>query len=308
MNKGFKFFLVSFILSLPFWWGINIFQEKLDYFLSAQISKPIEEMVFIAISKKPQKKNLDLAVKSAISLRIDSNNKERILFQKNPEEILPIASLTKLMTAVIVLEDKNYDFKNTWITISQAAANQENVFNFGNLDSEIGKKFKVEKLLELMLIYSSNDAAFALVEFIGLENFIEKMNQKAKQLNLLNTYFINATGLDLEYFNYSTAKELIKLSQYIFFNYPLIFEISNRKGFYLVRDGLHDLILPVSREDPYKQLIFIGGKTGYTDKAGGCMLVIFQNEKGNIFFNLILGTKKGDRVKEMQKLINWLFL
>ena len=315
MARGIKIFFIALILSLPFWWGINFFQENLEKFFYAQISQPFEEMVIIQIPERVQKPPLELEAKSAISLKIDARGREKILFQKNPKEILPIASLTKLMTAVIVLEDKeNYGLKDTWVTISPEAANQEDVPIYGNLKT--GERFNLEQLLDLMLIYSSNDAAWALAEVIGLENFVQKMNQKAGELGLENTNFVNPTGLDpenlyysistQEKFNYSTVEDLVKLAQYIFLNHPLIFEISLKKGPYSISNGLSDLLLPAPHHGLGEGLDFIGGKTGYTDEAGGCFLVVFRNEKGSLFFNLILGTKKETRAEEMQKLIDWL--
>jgi len=315
MSKTLKFFLIAFILSLPFWWAINIFQENLENYFYAQISQPFQEMVFVKIPEKP---NLELQAKSVISVKITPNGKQKILFKNNINQPLPIASLTKLMTAVIVLEDKNYDFEKSLITISKAAANQENVPNYGNLDREIGKKFSLKQLLELLLIYSSNDAAFALAEFVGTENFapvveqsslrgfVDKMNEKAQDLGLENTHFINPHGLDpenisynpenLKYFNYSTARDLVKLAQYILKEHPLIFEITRKEPFYLLKDGIFDLFLPQE---------VIGGKTGYTDEAGGCILFLFRNERGSIFINLILGAPSASaRITEMQKLID----
>ena len=316
MTPRIKIFLITLILALPFWWGINLFQENLENYFYAQISQPFEEMVFIQIPERVQKPPLELAAKSAISFKINKAGRERIIFQKNPEEILPIASLTKLMTAVIVLENENYDLQNTWITISQEAANQKDVPIYGNL--KIGKRFNLKQLLDLMLIYSSNDSAFALAKVVGVENFVKKMNQKARELGLENTNFVNPTGLDpenlyyylptQENFNYSTAKDLVKLAQYIFFNHPLIFEISLETGPYLVTNGLSDLSLPAPHQGLGGGFNLIGGKTGYTDEAGACFLVVFQDEKGSLFFNLILGTKKENRVEEMQKLIDWLLL
>jgi len=323
MTKGIKIFFIAFLLSLPFWLGINFFQENLENFFYAQISQPFKEMIFVQIPERVQKPPLELDVKSAVAFEVNKVGRERILFQKNPEGILPIASLTKLMTAVIVLENvaenEKYDLQNTWITISPEAANQINVPVYGNLKT--GERFNLKQLLDLMLIYSSNDAAWALAEFIETENFtpvierssirgfVEKMNQKAKELGLENTNFANPTGLDpenlyyhlptQENFNYSTTKDLVKLAQYIIFNHPLIFEISLEKGPYLVRNGLSDLFLP-------ENLDLLGGKTGYTDEAGGCLLVVFQDEKGSLFFNLILGAKRKERVEEIQKLIDWL--
>ena len=307
-----KYFLIAFVLSLPFWWGINFFQENLENYFYAQISQPLEEIVLAKIPPKPPKPELDLQAKAAISVKLNESGAEKILFNKNINQPLPIASLTKLMTAVIVLE--NYDLDDTHpppytlITISKTAANQENVPNYGNLDKEIGKKFNVKQLLELMLIYSSNDSAWALSEVIGVPNFLEKMNQKAKDLGLENTNFINPHGLDPEnlhydpsvinFYNYSTARDLVKLAQYILKEHPLIFEIPHEAPLYSVKDGIFDLFLTQE---------VIGGKTGYTDEAGGCIIFIFKNERGSFFVNLILGAPSSSaRITEMQKLIDWI--
>jgi len=299
-----KILLISFVLSLPFWWGINIFQENLENYFYAQISQPLEDIVVVKIP--PPKPKLDLQAKAAISVKLNESGAEKIIFNKNINQPLPIASLTKLMTAVIVLE--NYDLENTLITISKTAANQENVPNYGNLDKEIGKKFTLEQLLELMLIYSSNDAAWALSEVIGVPNFLEKMNQKANDLGLENTNFINPHGLDPEnlhydpsvinFYNYSTARDLVKLAQYILKEHPVIFEISHKAPLYSIKDGIFDLFLTQE---------VIGGKTGYTDEAGGCIIFIFKNERGSFFVNLILGAPSSSaRITEMQKLIDWI--
>ena len=311
MTPRIKIFLIAFILALPFWWGVNIFQENLENYFYAQISQPLEGIVFAKIP--PPKPKLDLQAKAAISVKLNESGAEKILFNKNINQPLPIASLTKLMTAVIVLENYDLDATHpppyTLITISKAAANQENVPNYGNLDKYLGEKFNVEQLLDLMLVYSSNDAAWALSEVIETKNFVEKMNQKAEELGLGNTHFVNPTGLDPEnfyyhppnqsYFNYSTAQDLLKLAQYILKNHPLIFEITLKKGPYPVENGMGDLILPENQTG-------IGWKTGYTDEAGGCALLVLGKENGNILFNIILGTESQEaRIREMQKLIDY---
>jgi D-alanyl-D-alanine carboxypeptidase (penicillin-binding protein 5/6) len=305
MSKGLKFFLVAFFVSFLGVFALNIFQETLEDCFYAQISQPLQEISPVEIPEKP---NLDLQTKSAISAKINRTGNQKILFKKNSDQPLPIASLTKLMTAVIVLEDQNYSLDNTQVLVSEKAANQENVPNHGNLDLEKGKKISIRELLDLMLVYSSNDAAWALSEVMGTENFVGKMNQKANDLGLENTHFANPNGLDpagfkfnpenLNYFNYSTAKDLTRLAQYILKEQPLIFEISAKEAPYLVREGIFNLFLTQE---------VVGGKTGYTDEAGGCMIFLFQNGKGETFINLILGAQSVEaRITEMQKLINWL--
>jgi len=314
MSKGLKFFFIAFFVSFLGIFALNIFQENLENYFYAQISQPLQNMAEVKIPEKP---DLELQAKAAISVRVNEVGKAKILFKKNINQPLPIASLTKLMTALVVLENpKDYDFSKS-ITISEDAANQENVPNYGNLKG--GQKLSLEELLDLILIYSSNDAAYALAEEMKVENFapvveqsslrgfVEKMNQKAKDLGLENTYFVNPTGLDpeklhynpeaLNYFNHSTARDLVKLAQYILKEHPLIFEISRKEPFYLIKDGIFDLFLTQE---------VVGGKTGYTDEAGGCILFLFRNERRSIFINLILGAPSSSaRITEMQKLINY---
>ncbi|MBI2038335.1 MAG: D-alanyl-D-alanine carboxypeptidase [Candidatus Nealsonbacteria bacterium] len=304
MSKNINFFLIPLFLSMGFWWMINFSQNNLENFFYAQISEPIGQIIEV---KLPQKPLLELKAKSAISIKISKSDKEKTLFRKNTEEVLPLASLTKLITALVVLEDPNYDLKRL-VVVSKAASNQENVPNYGNL--KIGERFTVEKLLELMLSYSSNDAAYALAEVIGVDNFVDKMNFKTRELMLAQTQFLNPTGLDPEnlfygqdtksYFNYSTADDLIILAKYIFFNHPLILEIASKKKTYQVKNGVSDLIFPENQ-------VMLGGKTGYTDEAGGCLFFIFQNEQGTVFINVILGSPSSEsRTQDAQKLINWI--
>jgi D-alanyl-D-alanine carboxypeptidase (penicillin-binding protein 5/6) len=260
----------------------------------------LEEINFVKI-EKTKKFPLKLDVKAALSIRLNPQKKikERVLFSKNENEILPIASLTKLMTALIVIEDsENYPFEKE-IKISPKAASQDDPSEYGNLKS--GEKKTINELLNLMLMFSSNDAAYALAEQIGVKNFMNKMNEKAKEIGLENTRFANPTGLDPEnlkwslenkdYFNYSTAKDLILLGKYILENYPLIFEFSNQKNKIQLLENQH----------------LIGMKTGYTDEAGGCIFLIFSNDNGDYFLNVILGAKsKEERFFQMQKLVDWI--
>jgi len=315
MTKGIKFLLIGVLLSLPFWYGINLFQENLEKFFYAQISQPFQETNSIKIPEKPQKPNLELNVRAAISMKINKAGREKILFKKNINQPLPIASLTKLMTAVISLENFGDDNLSKKVIVSPGAASQENVPPVKAINLTAGQVITIEELLDRMLIYSVNDAAFALAEAVDVENggnFVEEMNQKAIEWGLTNTHFVNPAGLDPEnenlhsnydnlvFFNYSTAEDLATLSQRILEEYPLIFAITLKEGEYKKENGISTLQLPRD------QFIF-GGKTGYTDEAGGCMLLVLEDEKGNKLINIILGTPSSTaRITEMQKLIDWL--
>ncbi len=303
-----KILLISFVLSLPFWWGINIFQENLENYFYAQISQPFEEIVFVKISPKPPKPELDLQVKAAISVKLDEIGAEKILFNENINQPLPIASLTKLMTAFVVLE--NYDLSKE-IEITKEAVSQEG--DFGKL--AIGRIYSVEYLLYPLLMESSNDAAFALAndyEGMNQDKFVELMNLASQKMNLENTRFFNSTGLEPEedkfttQFNYSTANDLVKLTKELL-KKPLIWEILSTPIYNLYGPELKNTNEFLFDESPDQRTKIIGGKTGYTEKAGGCLLLVLEDKKGSKFINVILGTQSVEaRITEMQKLINWL--
>jgi D-alanyl-D-alanine carboxypeptidase len=128
-----KFFIGIFFGGLLTYF-VNFSQIKLENFLTAQITKPLEEINFVKI-ERPKKPPLELDVKAALSIRLNPQKKikEEGYFSKNENEILPIASLTKLMTALVVIENQeNYPLKEQ-IKISREAALQEDVPEYGNL-------------------------------------------------------------------------------------------------------------------------------------------------------------------------------
>ncbi len=295
-----KIKITLIILSLIFFsaWFVNASQEKMEEFYYAQLISSVKEKEKKVLSE--DKIHLDINSEAAISKKIDKNGNKAIIFEKNSKKGLPIASLTKLMTAIITLE--NYDLDEP-VLVSKEAAYQQNAYWGGNLKPNQTKT--IGELLELMLIFSSNDSAFALSEKIGRENFIEKMNNKADELNLKNTHFINSSGLDPitdEIPNYSTAQDLLRIAEYVLENYPFLLKTSLKSINHKLNNSLSDLSLFENQE-------LVGGKTGYTKKAGGCLLTILKNKKGEYFINIVLGTKSyKERIKETQKIINLISL
>ncbi len=309
-----KVLILSLLFSLPFWWGVNIFQGKLENYFTAEISKPLTNLTFVNFSKNEKEKEikksplpLELEAKSAISLKINQKGEEEILFEKDSQRPLPIASLTKLMTSFIAFQI--YE-KQTLLLISKEAVSQEE--NIGNF--KVGERISVENLVKSALLESSNDAAFAIAEGIispqnkiGVENFVKFMNLEAKSLGLENTFFVNPTGLDSDTVNYSSAKDLAKLTKVILEKNPKIFEISSKEVL-VILDGkgkFHHLAKNTNKL--VKELKIVGQKTGYTEKAGGCMILILKNKKNEYLLNVILGTPTLEkRESEMKKLINYL--
>jgi D-alanyl-D-alanine carboxypeptidase len=163
-----------------------------------------------------------------------------------------------------------------------------------------------------MLIESSNDAAYSLAtpcfetQKMSEKSFVNLMNLYASytlELNPENTHFINSTGLDpeepIEETNYSNVKDLAKLVQYLLKNKPEIIDIISQKenmSFHYILESTNELFGKVDG--------IIGGKTGYTDKAGGCLILVLKGPiKNSCFINIILGSN--DRFGEMEKMINW---
>lgn len=252
------------------------------------------------LTKTSEADEFYLPVQSAISVRTDLLGGSEVLISENAQRKLSIASISKLMTALVVIE--NYDLSER-VKISETAINQ--TVNLGQIKS--GEIFFTEDLLNATLIGSDNTASYALSEVVGTENFVSLMNTKAKELNLFDTSFSNPTGLNLG--NYSTAQDLVKFAEYLLKNYPNILQITKVSEFdlYTVDQRIsHNIVntdaLLQDSSDLAKRIV--GGKTGETRTAGGCLLLITKtfDDKGYLI-NIILGSD--DRFNDMKKMINW---
>jgi D-alanyl-D-alanine carboxypeptidase (penicillin-binding protein 5/6) len=252
---------------------------------------------------------LEIKTGAALSVEITKEGQQRFLFNKNSTETRPIASLTKLMTALLALE--NYDLEKK-TTISPSAAMIE-----GGMDYfKIGEGFYIRDLFYPLLMESSNEAAQALAEIMGEKEFVSLMNSRAKELGLENTYFLNPTGLDPEWLsvwpNYSTAREIAILSSFLL-KEPFIWEILRTEKFelYTAEGLLHHRIennnelLRLSDEIEWKSRI-LGGKTGWTPRAGECLaLVLEQAGEESVIINVVLNAQ--DRFEAMKNLVDWIY-
>lgn len=229
-------------------------------------------------------------LKSALSVKTKSGQEDQILFDKSPDMQLPIASLTKLMSAVICIE--NYDLSEK-VQASKAADSQPPM----HVDIKEGDSFSVEELLNIMLVESSNKAAYALSEIMGSKEFVLAMNDKAAELGLENSFFADPTGLSQN--NISTAKDLVLLAEYIITNHPLIAQITTKKTYSLPNLGEISNTNKMLQELPNVALT----KTGFTNYANGCLLMAVGPAAGGEYtINVVLGAD--DRFLEMQKIIN----
>ena len=293
--------LLSFIFLIFFlymaagvqWVFYSQLQNKNNEVYLGNISEGAKNIVLenVISEPKPLIDELQINSKAAISIETNLQDINKIIFEKDSNIQLPIASLTKLMTAIVVLD--NYNLSNI-ITVSNDADLQMPM----KQDIKFGDKMPVESLLDIMLIGSSNKSAYALAESIGIKRFVYLMNEKAKYLELTNTFFVDSTGISSQ--DVSTAGDLAKLADYILENYPKISDISKEKEFYVPGFGNITNKNQLLGEIPD----IICSKTGFTIAANGCLLLVVSNPKNNNYLiNVILGAD--DRFLEMKKLINW---
>lgn len=199
------------------------------------------------------------------------------VFTLNPYQQWPVASLTKLMTAVIAREEIGPDEK---VTVSAAAVETEG--GAGSLVA--GRAYSREDLLRALLKVSSNDAGVALAEHIGPERFIRLMNERAVAIGMYNTRFFDPTGLSA--LNQSMVSDLEKLVMHISNRHPAILALTTEKE----GGNIHPF---VDRSN------FLGGKTGFIDEASGNLISLF-NHSGRPMLIIVLGSE--DRAADTQAL------
>ena len=216
-----------------------------------------------------------------------------VILEKNINQPHSIASITKLMNAVVATE--NLDKSQSIILTSDMLK------PYGYSPSLfLGLSVTMENLLKASLIQSTNDASESISYFTGHEKFLELMNQKAKELDMDNTQYYDAHGMDPR--NHSTASDLIKLVEYINEEHPDIWNITKDNDFWLpdpTGKMLHFKNLNVFYNDPE----FIGGKTGYLKEAKESLASIFElNGKK---FNIVV-LKSQDRKADALKIIDFI--
>lgn len=234
---------------------------------------------------------------SACLLMEESTGK--ILYSKNANSIMYPASTTKIMTAILTLEKCN--LSDTAVVSHNAVFSIPSGYSTASLVE--GEVLTIEQLLNVLLIPSANDAAVVLAEHIAgsVEAFSDMMNSKAVELGCLNTHFVNPNGIHNEN-HYSTAYDLALIGKYAM-QFPTFKEISSKTRYTLpitnayskedrIFNTTNDLIKPNYSSSPtnYYYKYATGGKTGYTDPAGQC--IVAAATKDNV--SLIAVTLHGD--------------
>ncbi len=245
-------------------------------------------------------KNVSLKAKSAIVFDLAAG---KTIFEKNSFSQLPLASLTKIMTAVVVEENFPKWMK---VEIPLSAIMQE-----GDSGFSVGELWKVGDLARAMLISSSNDAAFAFASAFDsvagrpekpatVTDFVALMNRKARELNLSQTYFLNPTGLDEGEGvagAYGSAADAANLLAYAFKKYPSIFGVT-RKDFFDAENLRFKNTNKIVDEVP----LIVAGKTGFSRLAGGNLAIIVDVGLGNPVAIAVLGSSEEGRFKDVKTL------
>lgn len=244
-------------------------------------------------------KNIEnLKLNSRIGLIFDRNSK-RILYEKNGLKQVPMASTTKIMTAIVVLENSEL---NDVVTISKKAAGTGG----SRLGLRTNDKITVHDLLYGLMLKSGNDAAVALAEHVGggIEEFADMMNKKAKELGLINSHFITPHGLDKEK-HYTTAYELACMADYAL-KIPKFKEIVSSKNYNITINARSNLIGNTNELLGNLNGVY-GVKTGFTNEAGRCLVTACKREDLDIITVVLGADTKKYRTSDSIKLIEYAY-
>lgn len=217
-----------------------------------------------------------------------------ILFEKNKDMVSPIASVSKLFTALTYLDAVD---QAGIVTVSKAAVSTEG--SNGNL--RVGEKIPAKELIYPLLLESSNDGAEAIAEYAGRDGFMAAMNERVKALGLANTSFADPSGLSPE--NISTPSDLFAFARYIYENRQNDILAVTKKDKYSF--GLHTWF----NSNPFfAQERYIGGKTGYTSQAQQTFLSLFSVDLSEFDSRkiAIILLKTPDRAADTNAILNYI--
>lgn len=259
--------------------------------VSASGDEGAEDSITNDVENAVDTNSLEISAKSAILMDAETG---MVLYAKNSTEALPPASVTKIMTLLLVAEA----IRDGNIALSDKVYVSANAASMGGSQIFIkeGEEFTVEELLKSTVIASANDAAVALAELIGgtEEAFVDRMNERAKELGMNNTHFENATGLDDTVSHHLTSaydialmsRELIKHE--VVTNYSDVWQDSIRNGEFVLTN--------TNRLVRYYDGC-TGLKTGSTDKAGFCVSATAKRD-GMHLIAVVMGSETRDERNE----------
>ena len=290
--------LSGFLILSLFVFNGNIFNTKKTDVIATPaqaITKSINPFKYVSVEAK--------------SAYVYDLAEKRILFSKNEQSQLPLASLTKLMTALVASKLVSNE---TIITIGKKsiAVDGDNGFH-------INERWKFKDLLDYTLIVSSNDGANAIATFAGSfvgdskqkdtrRRFIGQMNKTAKYIGLTQSYFLNESGLDTSTQisgGYGSARDVSSLLSYIISNKPQILEATTYNTINFISED--QFVYNATNTNPIVGNIpgLIASKTGFTDLAGGNLAIAFDAGINHPIVIVVLGSSFEGRFKDIKILV-----
>ena len=255
------------------------------------------------INVRAQEEPENLYARSAVLMDADTG---RILYEKNGEEVLPMASTTKIMTLLVTLE--NADLEGT-VTVSSYAASMPDV----QLNIREGERYRLKDLCYSMMLESHNDAAAAIAEHVGgsVEGFASMMNQKARDLGCYHTYFITPNGLDAEDehgVHSTTAEDLARIMRFCMQNDTFLSITREPSWNFTDLDGTRSFT--VNNKNAFLNMMegALTGKTGFTNDAGYCYVGALEREGKRLIVALLACGWPGNRTwkwSDTQTLMNY---
>lgn len=222
---------------------------------------------------------------------------QKEIYNRNGDIRLPIASLVKIMTAIVSLE--NYQTDDQIIIFGSSFGDR------GANKLNAGEKWILSDLIKFTLISSSNSGAYALSQ--GDESYLDKMNLKAKKIGMTDTIFYNTTGIDLNENTagaYATARDVNKMAVYALKNFREVFHAT-------AMPEMEFMTISGEKHYIYNTNYFVNkmpdilmSKTGNTVLAGGNLCVIFKGKNGHDIVITLLGSTTEGRFSDMEKIIN----
>ncbi len=235
----------------------------------------------------------EITAKAAFFMEINTGE---VLYEKNANEKLPIASLVKIMAAIVTLENRELSDR---LVVSERASAMEP----DKMLLIAGEELTIEELLAGIFLVSANDASEVLAEQVTgrREEFIALMNSKAVFLGMFNTNFINPSGLEEDgNKQLSTAYEVAIMSRYAIKKWPKLVEISSSQHIYIPQTTSHqdyDLYSGINLLTTYPGVV--GFKTGYTPEAGLTLVTLAKIEDKEVLGVLLGSTERRDDAKTL---------
>lgn len=261
-------------------------------------------LLFISIPLVKAEETEDLAPNAKSAIMIEASTGE-ILFQKNKDEKLAPASMTKMMSMLLIMEEiENGNLKwNEMITTSEKASSMGG----SQIFLKVGEKMTAEDLLKGVAIASGNDAVVALAERVSgsEEQFVKRMNTRAQDLGLKNTNFINATGLTADN-HYSSAYDMSLIAKELV-KHEKILEFTSTYEDYLRKDTKSPFwLVNTNRLVRFKEGVD-GLKTGFTDEAGYCLTATMKKDNMRLITVVMKEENTSKRSADTTKMLDYGF-